>query len=146
MQWLSIIDLMYQWQTCFELLLAILIVLSTLVAKDTFSKFKVNLSTSRSLWERALFLGGWKRVSRMLGKASGGRCSRVRVRRVVVPKNIQPARTKCLWTTTLTGKLSSFGFNPRKSSNFSFCFSTVGLSLTARAEAMARHASNAESC
>ena len=34
-------------------------------------------------------------------------CSRVRVRRVVVPKNIQPARrpTKCSWTTTLTGKL-----------------------------------------
>ena len=59
------------------------------------------------------------------------RCSRVRVRRVVVPKNIQPARTKCSWTTTLTGKLSSFGFDPRWSSNFSFCFSTVGLGLTA---------------
>ena len=50
------------------------------------------------------------------------RCSRVRVRRVVVPKNIQPARTKCSWTTTLTGKLSSFGLDPRRSSNFSFCF------------------------
>ena len=74
------------------------------------------------------------------------RCSRVRVRRVAVPKNIQPARTKCSWTTTLTGKLSSFGFDPRRSSNFSFCFSTVGLSLTARAEAKARHASIAESC
>ena len=73
------------------------------------------------------------------------RCSRVRVRRVVVPKNIQPARTKCSWTTTLTGKLSSFGFDPRRSSNFSFCFSTLGLSLTARAEAMARHASIGES-
>ena len=40
---------------------------------------------------------------------------------VVVPKNIQPARTKCSWTTTLTGKLSSFGLDPRRSSNFSFC-------------------------
>ena len=75
-----------------------------------------------------------------------GRCSRVRVRRVVVPKNIQPARTKCSWTTTLTGKLSSFGFDPRRSSNFSFCFSTLGLSLPARAKAMARHASIGESC
>ena len=50
------------------------------------------------------------------------RCSRVRVRRVVVPKNIQPARTKCSWTTTLTGKISSFGLDPRRSSNFSFWF------------------------
>ena len=50
------------------------------------------------------------------------RCSRVRVRRAVVPKNVQPARTKCSWTTTLTGKLSSFGLDPRRSSNFSFCF------------------------
>ena len=73
------------------------------------------------------------------------RCSRVRVRRVVVPKNIQPARTKCSWTATLTGKLSSFGFDPRRSSNFSLCFSTLGLSLTARAEAMTRHASIGES-
>ena len=45
----------------------------------------------------------------------------MRVRRAVVPKNIQPARTKCSWTTTLTGKFSSFGFDPRRSSNFSFC-------------------------
>ena len=60
-----------------------------------------------------------------------GRCSRVRVRRVAVPKNIQPARTKCSWTTTQTGKLSSFGFDPCRSSNFTFCSSTVGLSLTA---------------
>ena len=50
------------------------------------------------------------------------RCSRVRVRRVAVPKNIQPARTKCWWTTTLAGKLSSFGLDPRGSSSFSFCF------------------------
>ena len=50
------------------------------------------------------------------------RCSRVRVRRVVVPKTIQSARTKCSWTATLTGKLSSFGLDPRRSSNFSFCF------------------------
>ena len=74
------------------------------------------------------------------------RCSRVRVRRVAVPKNIQPARTKCSWTTTLTGKLSSFSLDPRRSSNFSFCFWTLGLSLTALAEDMARYASIAESC
>ena len=51
------------------------------------------------------------------GATPAGTCSRVRVRRVV-PKNIQPARTKCSWTTTLTGKLSSFGRDPRRS----FCF------------------------
>ena len=78
--------------------------------------------------------------------SSGRRCSRVRVRRVAVPKNIQPARTKCSWTTTLTGKLSSFSLDPRRSSNFSFCFWTLGLSLTALAEDMARYASIAESC
>ena len=60
----------------------------------------------------------WKKSAR----PSPCRCSRVRVRRVVVPKNIQPVRTKCSWTTTLTGKLSSFGLDPRRSSNFSFCF------------------------
>ena len=59
---------------------------------------------------------------------------------------IQPTRTKCSWTATLTGKLSSFGFDPRRSSNFTFCFSTLGLSLTARAEAMASQASIGESC
>ena len=48
------------------------------------------------------------------------RCSRVGVRSEAVPKNIQPAPTKCSCTTTLTSKLSSFGLDPRRSSNFSF--------------------------
>ena len=55
--------------------------------------------------------------------ASKCRCSQVWVRRVAVPKNEQHARITCSWTTTPTGKLSNFGLKPRRSSNFSFCFS-----------------------
>ena len=102
------------------------------------------------LFQYKVFIGriGWNAVdtSRELGtwgfpRQLSCRCSRVRVRRVVVPKNIQPACTKYSWTTTLTGKLSSFSLDPHRSSNFSLCFSALGISLTALAEAMARYAS-----
>ena len=107
------------------------------------------------LFKYKVFIGriGWNAVdtSRELGtwgfpRQLSCRCSRVRVRRVVVPKNIQPARTKYSWTTTPTGKLSSFSLDPHRSSNFSLCFSALGLSLTALAEAMARYASIDEPC
>ena len=56
-------DLMHHWQPCFWTVSAILIVLSTVVAKDAVSSVLVQYWLRvQTLWNRFLILGGWKRV------------------------------------------------------------------------------------
>ena len=58
-------DLMHHWQPCFWTASAILIVLSTVIAKDAVSSVHVQYWLRvQTLLNRFLFLGGWKCVPR----------------------------------------------------------------------------------
>ena len=75
-----------------------------------------------------------------------GRCSRVRVRRVVVPKNIQPAPYQVLVNYYADGQTFKFRLRPAQEFQFQFLFFNSRTQSDCAAEAMARHASIAESC
>ena len=67
---------MHHWQPCFWTVSAILIVLSTVVAKDAVSSVHVQYWLRvQTLWNRFLFLGGWKRVPRTWQSTREPSCS-----------------------------------------------------------------------
>ena len=114
------------------------------------------LKKSRQNLMDHFFFGIWNRETHLKSSLaycaccrlwSECQCSRARVRRVAVPKNIQPTCAKCSSTTMLTGKLSSFGFDPHRSSSFSFCFEHAeSVWLRVPRPWPCRHASIGESC
>ena len=69
-------DLVHHWQPCFWTVSAILIVLSTVVAKNAVSSVHVQYWLRvQTLSNRFLFLGGWKRVPRTWQSTREPSCS-----------------------------------------------------------------------
>ena len=69
--WLPTMDLMHHWQPCFRTVSAILIVLSTVVAKDAISSFHVQSNLSTDSLSSISLLGWLKTCPEDLAKHAG---------------------------------------------------------------------------